>query len=120
MSERKSGENFDLDKANGIFDKLKNVEGKIKPKKDESQLKNISNLMSEAKYLEDKGKLAEAIDLYKQVIFTLPDSSKAYEAIAGIYQKQGDIEAEKEILKKAIANCSKNQEFKDRLKELNE
>lgn len=120
MGERKSGENFDSQKADSIFDKLKNVDGKIKPKKEDSKLKNISNLMNEAKYLEDKGKLKEAIDLYKQVIFTLPDSSKAYEALARIYKKQGDSESEKDILKKAVANCSKNQEFKDRLKELNE
>ena len=120
MSERKSGENFDLDEANSIFDKLKNVEGKIKSKKEDSQLKNISNLMNEAKYVEDKGNLTEAIELYKQVIFALPDSSKAYEALANIYKKQGDVESEKEILKKAISGCNKNQEFKDRLKKLNE
>lgn len=117
--ERKIGENFDEKTAGDIFDKLKNVEGKTKSKKEDSKLKNISNLMSEAKYLEDKGKLNEAIDLYKQVIFTLPDSSKAYEALAGIYQKQGDIESEKDILKKAISNCSKNDDFKKRLDELN-
>ena len=76
--ERKVGENFDADKASDIFDKLKNVEGKIKPKKEDSQLKKIADLMNEAKYLEDNGKLDEAIELYKQVIFTLPDSSKAY------------------------------------------
>ena len=29
--ERKVGQNFDSDEANSIFDKLKNVEGKIKP-----------------------------------------------------------------------------------------
>ena len=34
MSERKVGENFDSDEANSIFDKLKNVEGKIKPKRE--------------------------------------------------------------------------------------
>lgn len=119
MSEdRKVGENFDSDKADSIFDKLKNVEGKIKPKKEDSKLKGISNLMSEAKYLEDKGKLDEAIDLYKQVIFTLPDSSKAYGALANIYRKQGDLESEKEILKKAISGCGKNDDFKNRLKEI--
>ena len=116
--ERKTGENFDKNEADSIFDKLKNVEGKIKPKKEDSKLKNISNLMSEAKYLEDKGNLDEAIGLYKQVIFALPDSSKAYEALAGIYQKKGDIDAEKDILKKAISNCSKSDSFKNRLKEI--
>ena len=116
--ERKIGENFDEKTAGDIFDKLKNVEGKIKPKKEDSKLKNISNLMGEAKYLEDKGKLDEAIDLYKQVIFALPDSSKAYEALAKIYQKKGDTESEKDILKKAISNCSKNDDFKNRLNEL--
>jgi hypothetical protein len=30
--ERKVGKNFDADEADSIFDKLKNVEGKIKPK----------------------------------------------------------------------------------------
>lgn len=116
--ERKVGENFDADKASDIFDKLKNVEGKLKPKKDDSKFKKITDLMSEAKYLEGKGKLDEAIELYNQVIFVLPDSAKAYEAIVNIYQKQGDIGSEKEILKKAIANCSKNNEFKKRFDEL--
>lgn len=116
--ERKVGENFDADEASEIFDKLRNVEGKVKPKKEDSHFKKITDLMSEAKYLEGKGKFDEAIDLYKQVIFTLPDSIKAYDAIANIYRKQGDAESEKEILKKAIANCSKNDEFKKRLDEI--
>ena len=116
--ERKVGENFDADEADGIFDKLKNIEGKIKPKNDDNKLKNISDLMNEAKYLEDKGKLTEAVDLYKQVIFTLPDAQKAYLAIADIYKKQGDSDNEKDILMKAISNCSKNDEFKKRLDEI--
>ena len=66
--ERKVGENFDADKASDIFDKLKNVEGKTKTKKEDSKLKNIANLMNEAKYLEGKGKLDEAIDLYDRMI----------------------------------------------------
>lgn len=117
--DRKVGENFDADKASDIFDKLKNVEGKTKLKKEDTVFKKISDLMSEAKYLEAKGKLSEAIELYKQVIFTLPDSIKAYEAMANIYKKQGDTAGEKDILKKAIANCNKNEEFKKRLNELN-
>ena len=116
--ERKIGENFDAGEADSIFDKLKNVEGKTKPKKDENKLRKISDLMNEAKYLEDKGKLTEAVDLYKQVIFTLPDAQKAYLAIADIYKRQGDSDNEKDILKKAISNCSKNDEFKKRLDEL--
>ena len=119
MSERKVGENFDADKASDIFDKLKNVEGKTKTKKEDSKLKNISNLMNEARYLEGKGKFTEAIDLYKQVIFTLPDSVKAYEAMANIYKTQGDVDSEMDILKKAIANCSKTDEFEKRLSEIN-
>lgn len=118
MGDRKVGENFDADKASDIFDKLKNVEGKTKSKNEDSKIKNIANLMNEAKYLENKGEFAQAIDLYKQVIFTLPDSVKAYEAIVDIYRKQGDVESEKEILKKAIAGCSKNDEFKKRLDEI--
>ena len=118
MSDRKVGENFDKNKAESIFDKLKNVEGKVKSKKEDGPLKNIANLMNEAKYLEDNGNFDEAISLYKQVIFTLPDSSKAYEAIANIYKKQGNVEAEKDILKKAIANCKKDDVFKNRLKEI--
>lgn len=117
--ERKVGENFDERTADDIFDKLRNVEGKTKAKKEDSKLKNIANLMNEAKYLEDKGNFGEAIELYKQVIFTLPDSTKAYEALAGIYRKQGDTDSEKEILKKAISSCSKNDEFKKRLNEIN-
>lgn len=117
--ERKIGENFDGDKASDIFDKLKNVEGKTKLKKEGSVFKKIADLMNEAKYLEGKGKFMEAIELYKQVIFTLPDSVKAYDALANIYKKQGDTESEKEILKKAISNCNKNDEFKKRLEEIN-
>lgn len=117
-NERKTGENFDSDKANSIFDKLKNVEGKIKPKKEDSKLKNFSNLMSEAKYLEKKGQLDEAISLYKQIIFELPDASKAYDALSNIYEKQGDESSQKDILKKAISNCKDNEKFKNRLKKL--
>ena len=118
MSEdRKVGENFDADKADSIFDKLKNVEGKIKPKK-EGKFDNIKNMFNEAQYLENKGKYDEAIDLYKQVIFVLPDSQKAYGALANIYQKQGETEKEKDILKKAISNCKDNKDFKNRLNEL--
>ncbi len=115
--ERKIGENFDEKTAADIFDKLKNVEGKTKPKND-GKFKKITDFMSEAKYEENKGNLDKAIELYKQVIFTLPDSQKAYEALAGIYQKQGDVESEKDLLKKAISNCSRNDEFKKRLNEL--
>ena len=115
--DRKVGENFDADKAGSIFDKLKNVEGKIKPK-GEGKFDNIKNMMNEAQYLEKSGKLDEALELYKQVIFVLPDSQKAYEAIIGIYQKQGNVDKEKDILKKAIANCKNNEEFKKRLNEL--
>ena len=116
--ERKVGENFDKNEADSIFDKLKNVEGKVKPKKEDNPLKNIANLMNEAKYLEGNGRFDEAIELYKQVIFTLPDSSKAYESLANIYKKQGKIEAEKEILKKAIVNCKNVDVFKNRLNEI--
>ena len=115
--DRKVGENFDANEADSIFDKLKNVEGKIKPKK-EGKFDNVKNMISEAQYLENSGKLNEAIELYEQVVFILPDSQKAYEAIARIYQKQGETEKEKDILKKAIANCKNNKDFKDRLNEL--
>lgn len=116
--ERKVGQNFDSDEANNIFDKLKNVEGKIKPKR-EGKFDSITQLMQEAQLLEKENKLDEAIKLYKEVLFELPDSSKAYEALINIYQKQGDVESEKDILKKAISNCSKNEEFKKRLEEIN-
>lgn len=115
--ERKVGENFDENKAADIFDKLKNVEGKTKPKND-SKFKKITDLMSEAKYAESKGNFDEAIKLYEQIIFILPDSQKAYEALIDIYQKQGNVEAEKEILIKAIAGCKNNDEFKKRLDEI--
>ena len=116
--DRKVGENFDADKASDIFDKLKNVEGKIKPKKD-GKFDNIKNMMNEAQYLEKEGKLDEALELYNQIIFVLPDSQKAYEAVINIYQKQGNVEKEKDILKKAIANCKNDEEFKKRLNEIN-
>lgn len=117
--ERKTGKNFDDKTAGDIFDKLKNIEGKTKSKK-ENPLTNISNLMNEAKYLQDKGKLKEAADLYKQVIFTLPDSQKAYEGLMKIYQKQNDLKSEKDLLMKAIAGCKNNEMFKKRLKEIND
>jgi hypothetical protein len=115
--DRKVGENFDADKADGIFDKLRNVEGKIKPKK-EGKFDNVKNMISEAQYLENKGKYGEAIELYEQVVFMLPDSQKAYEAIARIYRELGQTEKEKDILKKAISNCKNNKDFKNRLNEL--
>ena len=117
MSDRKVGENFDRDEADSIFDKLKNVEGKIKPKR-EGKFDNFTYMMEEAKALEKSGKTDEAIKLYEQVIFNLPDASKAYESLSEIYKKQGNVDAEKDILKKAISNCSKNDDFKKRLKEL--
>ena len=116
--ERKTGENFDENVAKDIFDRLRTVEGKTKPK-GESKLKPISDMMSEAKYLEGKGKLDEAIVLYKQVIFTLPDSTKAYESLINIYQKRGDVDSEKEMLIKAISGCKDNESFKKRLDEIN-
>lgn len=115
--ERKVGKNFDSDEANSIFDKLKNVEGKIGPKR-EGKFDSITHLMQEAQILEKENKLDEAVKLYKEVLFILPDSSKAYEALINIYQKQGDTESEKDILLKAISNCSKNEDFKKRLKEI--
>lgn len=115
---RKTGENFDEKVAEDIFDKLRNVEGKTKPKT-ESKLKRISNLMNEAKYLEDNGNLDEAVVFYKQVIFALPDSHKAYEAVINIYQKKGDIASEKNMLMKAISGCKDNEKFKKRLDEIN-
>ncbi len=114
----KQEKNFDKNVAEDIFGRLRNVEGKTKPK-GESKLKPISDMMSEAKYLEGKGKLDEAIVLYKQVIFTLPDSTKAYDALINIYQKQGNLDAEKEMLIKAISGCKDNAHFKKRLDELN-
>lgn len=116
--ERKIGENFDEKTAGDIFDRLKNVEGKTKPKR-EGKFKNISDLMNEANYLKDLGKFQEAIELYKQIIFVLPDSKKAYEAMISIYQKQGDADSERDILKKAVSNCKDNDGFKNRLKEIN-
>ena len=74
--------------------------------------------MQEAESLVKDNNYDEAINLYKEVIYILPDSSKAYEAIANIYKKQSDVESEKDILKKAISNCSKNTEFKKRLDEI--
>jgi hypothetical protein len=38
--------------------------------------------------------------------------------LAKIYQKQGDVDKEKDILKKAIANCKNDNDFKNRLKEI--
>ena len=115
--ERKVGENFDAGEADSIFDKLRNVEGKIKPKRD-GKFDSITHLMQEAQLLVKDNKYDEAIKLYNEVIFTLPDSSKAYEGLINIYQKQGDVEAEKDLLKKAISNCKKNEEFKKRLNQI--
>lgn len=115
--ERKVGKNFDSDEANSIFDKLRNVEGKIKPKR-QGKFDRITHLMQEAQLLEKENKFDEAINIYNEVIFTLPDSTKAYEALINIYQKQKDTESEKDILQKAINNCSKNEDFKKRLNEI--
>ena len=115
--ERKTGENFDEKDAADIFDKLRNVEGKIKPKR-EGKFDNITHMMQEAQSFENDKEYDKAIELYKEVLYILPDSSKAYEALINIYQKKGDTESEKDILKKAVANCSKNKEFKSRLDEL--
>lgn len=118
MSEnRKVGENLDEKTAADIFDKLKNVEGKIKPKKEDSPFKNIANLMNEAKYLEEKGDLSQAIDLYKQVIFSLPDSVKAYEALVNIYKNKA-MKPVKRDFKKAVSNCKYNNQFKKDCKNL--
>ena len=92
-----------------------NTKAKIK----DGKFDNIKYMMDEAKLLEKSGNFSEAIKLYKEVIVILPDSSKAYEAIANIYRSQNDVDGEKDILKKAISNCSKNEDFKNRLKELN-
>lgn len=115
--ERKTGENFDDKTAEDIFDKLRNVEGKIKPKR-KGKFDNITNLMQEAELLVKDNNYDEAIKLYKEVIYILQDSSKAYEAIANIYKIQGDVESEKDILKKAISNCSNNADFKKRFDEI--
>lgn len=114
---RKTGENFDEKLADDIFDKLRNVEGKTKSK-NESKLKNISNMMNEAKYLENKGNYDEALVFYKQVIFALPDSHKAYDAVIDIYQKKGDVASEKDMLMKAITGCKDNEKYKKRLNEI--
>ena len=116
-NDRKVGENFDEKMAGDIFDKLKNAEGKIKPKR-KGRFDNITNLMQEAKNLEKENKCDEAIKLYNEVIYILPDSTKAYEALANIYKKQGNIKAEKGILQKAIANCSKTGQFENRLNDI--
>ena len=116
--ERKIGENFDEKTAGDIFDKLRNVEGKIKPKQD-GKFKNISDLMNEANYLKDLGKFDEAIELYKQIIFALPDSQKAYEALIDIYQKQGDVDSERDLLKKAKQLNENKKSYINRLDEIN-
>lgn len=116
-NDRKVGENFDEKMAGDIFDKLKNAEGKIKPKR-KGRFDNITNLMQEAKSLEKENKCDEAIKLYNEVIYILPDSTKAYEALANIYKKQGNIKAEKDILQKAISNCNKTGQFENRLNEI--
>ena len=113
----KVGKNFDNKKASDIFDKLKNVDGKIKPKR-KGKFDNITHLMHEAQLLERDNKYDDAIKLYNQVIFSLPDSKKAYDALINIYHKQGDAGSEKDTLKKAILNCSENEEFKKKLSKM--
>ena len=61
-NDRKVGENFDEKMAGDIFDKLKNAEGKIKPKR-KGRFDNITNLMQEAKSLEKENKCDEAIKI---------------------------------------------------------
>ena len=113
----KTGKNFDDSDAKDIFDRLKNVEGKVKPKR-KGRFDNITHLMQEAQNLEKNNDYTEAVKLYNEVLFTLPDSKKAYEGLIGIYQKTGDTESEKDILRKAVSNCKDNEKFKIRLGEL--
>ena len=113
----KTGKNFDDSDAKDIFDRLKNVEGKVKPKR-KGRFDNITHMMQEAQNLEKNEDYDGAVKLYREVLFTLPDSRKAYEGLIGIYQKIGDTEAEKDILIKAVSSCSDNEKFKIRLGDL--
>lgn len=115
---RKTGKNFNDETANDIFDKLKNVEGKVKPKR-KGRFDEIAYMMHDAERLKNDGKYGDAIELYREVLYILPDSSKAYESLADIYNATGDSKNEKEVLKEAIRNCSQNKAFKERLNRLN-
>ena len=115
---RKTGKKFNDETANDIFDKLKNVEGKVKSKR-KGRFDDITYMIMDAERLKNDGKYEEAVNLYREVLYILPDSSKAYEALADIYNVTGDSKNEKEVLKEAIRNCSQNKDFKERLNRLN-
>ena len=116
---REVGSNFDKDVADEIFDKLDKIdtdESKKSDKKIESQAKDVSHLLNEAKNADDD----KALELFRKVLVIMPDSVEAYEGIADIYRKQNDSENEIMILKQAIQNLDGNSKsiFIKRLKEL--
>lgn len=56
---------------------------------------------------------------YTSRLFSLCLILQKHDALINIYQKQGNLDAEKEMLIKAISGCKDNGHFKKRLDELN-
>ena len=116
---RKVGSKFRSDDADEIFNKLDKIdsnESKKSNKNLESQMKDVSELLNEAKSSPDD----KAVELFKKVLVIMPDNIDAYVAIADIYKKQGNVDGEIDILKKAVLNVegSSKSDLMKRLKEI--
>ena len=116
---RKVGSKFSSDDADEIFNKLDKIdsnESKKSNKNLESQMKDVSELLNEAKSSPDD----KAVELFKKVLVIMPDNVDAYVGIAAIYKKQGNVGGEIDILKKAVLNVegSSKSDLMKRLKEI--
>lgn len=117
---REVGSNFDKDEADEIFDMLEKVDSKDSKKSDkkiESQIRDVSELLNEAKAADDD----KAVELFRKVLVMAPDNVEAYEGIANVYCRQNDAVNEAKILKEAVQKVdgSAKANFMKRLKEIN-
>ena len=116
---RKVGSKFSSDDADEIFnrlDKLNSNESKKSNRNLESQMKDVAELLGEAKSLPDD----KAVDLFKKVLVIMPENVDAYVGIADIYKKQANTGGEIDILKKAVLNVegTGKDDLMKRLKEI--
>ena len=116
---RKVGSKFSSDDADEIvnrLDKLNSNESKKSNRNLESQMKDVAELLGEAKSLPDD----KAVDLFKKVLVIMPENVDAYVGIADIYKKQANTGGEIDILKKAVLNVegSGKDDLMKRLKEI--
>ena len=119
-NKREVGSNFDKQKADDIFDSIpESSEKKMSDsqKKNMNLNKDVSALLNQAKSTDEK----TAADIYKKILTIAPDNFEAYEGLSGIYQKTGDLESERKLLKSGIQNLTGNKKeiLVKRLKEIN-